>query len=144
MIIRHALIEHLNSVKTGELVILRADKTSIANANAVNLNSLYKDLMPGDHAKEVFSNVLLRYGYYLRAEYESAEYTFKIKGIQQYVIRIKQSIHCYWMYVHRAFMPVFSPTVPALASGLEKKNGMLQCLQQEQQKTIDFSQKIVQ
>ena len=82
-------IEQLDSVKTGELVILRADKTSIANANAVNLNSLYKDLMtliPGDHEKEVFSNMLLRYGYYPRAEYESEEYTFEIKGMQRYIV----------------------------------------------------------
>lgn len=82
-------IEQLDSVRTGELVILRADKTSIANTNAVNLNSLYKDLMtliPSDHEKEIFSNMLLRYGYYPRAEYESEEYTFEIKGMQRYVV----------------------------------------------------------
>lgn len=82
-------IEQLDSVRTGELVILRADKTSIANTNAVNLNSLYKDLMTliaSDHEKEIFSNMLLRYGYYPRAEYESEEYTFEIKGMQRYVV----------------------------------------------------------
>lgn len=82
-------IEQLDSSKTGELVILRADKTSTANAHAVNLNTLYKDLMSmmtDDHEKESFSNMLLRYGYYPRAEYENEEYIFEIKGIQRYVI----------------------------------------------------------
>lgn len=82
-------IEQLDSDKTGELVILRADKTSTANANAVNLNSLYGDLMrmmADDHEKEVFSNTLLRYGYYPRAEYESEEYTFEIKGMRRYTV----------------------------------------------------------
>ena len=82
-------IEQLDSNKNGELVVFRADKTSVSNKNAVNLNSLYKDLMtllPSDHSKEVFSNMLLRLGYYLRIEYESEEYTFEIKGIQKYTV----------------------------------------------------------
>ena len=52
--IRISSIEQLDSDKTGELVILRADKTSISNTAAVNLNNLYKDLMtliPSDHCK---------------------------------------------------------------------------------------------
>ncbi len=82
-------IEQLDSSKTGELVILRADKTSTANANAVNLNVLYRDLMAmmvDDHERESFSNLLLRYGYYPRAEYENEEYTFEIKGMQRYAV----------------------------------------------------------
>ena len=43
-------------------------------------------MMADDHEKEVFSNTLLRYGYYPRAEYESEEYTFEIKGMRRYTV----------------------------------------------------------
>lgn len=80
-------IEQLDCSKSGELVVLRADKTSITNSNAINLNALYKELMaeiPSDQVKEEFSNMLLRYGYHPRSEYEDAEYTFEIKGMSRY------------------------------------------------------------
>lgn len=82
-------IEQLDCAKSGELIVLRADKTSIANVNAINLNNLYKalvDEIPGDHEKEVFSNMLLRYGYYPRPEYEGEEYTFEVKAMQKYAV----------------------------------------------------------
>lgn len=80
-------IEQLDCVKPGELVVLRADKTSVTNARAINLNTLYRRLMteiPSDQVREEFSNMLLRYGYYPRPEYEDAEYTFEIKGMTRY------------------------------------------------------------
>ena len=58
-------VEQLDCVKPGELVVVRADKTSVTNTNAVNLNALYYALlaMLPDDAKEQFSTMLLRYGY---------------------------------------------------------------------------------
>lgn len=82
-------IEQLDCVRPGELVVVRADKTSVTNANAVNLNVLYKELfamLSDDDAKEQFSTLLLRYGYYPRPEYENEEYTFEIKAVNRYVV----------------------------------------------------------
>lgn len=82
-------IEQLDCVRPGELVVLRADKTSVTNTRAVNLNVLYKQLMagiPSDQVREEFSNMLLRYGYYPRPEYEDADFTFEIKGMSRYCV----------------------------------------------------------
>ena len=81
-------IEQLDCAKSGELVVIRADKTSVTNTNAVNLNVLYKALlaMLPDDSKETFSTMLLRYGYYPRSEYEGEEYTFEIKAMARYVV----------------------------------------------------------
>lgn len=82
-------IEQLDCSLPGELVILRADKTSITNSNAINLNKIYHALLeaiPDDEAKESFSMMLLRYGYYPRPEYEDEEYTFSINGISRYLV----------------------------------------------------------
>lgn len=84
-------IEQLDFAKTGELVVLKADKTSITNVNAINLNTLYKALMneiPSDQVREEFSNMLLRYGYYPRPEYEDAEYTFEVKEMLRYGVSL--------------------------------------------------------
>ena len=43
--------------------------------------------------------MLLRYGYYPRAEYESEEYTFEIKGMQRYVV------NTYFPCIRRADLP---------------------------------------
>lgn len=82
-------IEQLDCVKPGELVVVRADKTSVTNANAVNLNYLYNELLTklsDDDAREQFSTLLLRYGYYPRPEYENEEYTFEIKAVNRYTV----------------------------------------------------------
>lgn len=82
-------IEQLDCAKLGELVIIRADKTSVTNTDAVNLNALYKELLtmlPDDDSKEQFSTMLLRYGYYPRPEYENEEYTFEIKATARYAV----------------------------------------------------------
>lgn len=81
-------IEQLDCVKPGELVVVRADKTSVTNANAVNLNHLYSELLTklSDDAREQFSTLLLRYGYYPRPEYENEEYTFEIKAVNRYAV----------------------------------------------------------
>ena len=82
-------IEQLDCVKSGELVVIRADKTSVTNANAFNLNMLYKELLtmlPDDDSREQFSTMLLRYGYYPRPEYEGEEYTFEIKAMARYAV----------------------------------------------------------
>lgn len=82
-------IEQLDCVKPGELVVIRADKTSMTNYDAVNLNVLYKELLamlPDDASKEQFSTMLLRYGYYPRPEYENEEYIFEIKAVVRYAV----------------------------------------------------------
>lgn len=82
-------IEQLDCVKPGELVVIRADKTSVTNTDAVNLNVLYKELLamlPDDDSREQFSTMLLRYGYYPRPEYEGEEYIFEIKAMTRYVV----------------------------------------------------------
>ncbi|MBE6883637.1 MAG: PD-(D/E)XK motif protein [Ruminococcaceae bacterium] len=82
-------IEQLDCAKPGELVVIRADKTSVTNTAAVNLNILYKELLamlPDDDSRDKFSTMLLRYGYYPRPEYEGEEYTFEIKTIARYAV----------------------------------------------------------
>lgn len=82
-------IEQLDCVKPGELVVIRADKTSVTNTDAVNLNTLYKELLAmlsDDDAREQFSTMLLHYGYYPRPEYEEEKYTFEIKATARYVV----------------------------------------------------------
>ncbi len=82
-------IEQLDCAKQGELVVIRADKTSVTNTSAVNLNALYYALLamlPDDESKEQFSTMLLRYGYYPRHEYEGEEYTFEIKAVVRYAV----------------------------------------------------------
>lgn len=82
-------IEQLDCTKDGELVVVRADKTSVTNTNAVNLNVLYTSLMAAltdDDVKERFAMMLLRYGYYPRPEYEDEEYTFEIKTTAGYLV----------------------------------------------------------
>ena len=54
-------IEQLDCVKPGELIIIRADKTSVTNTDAVNLNTLYKDLLAmlsDDDTREQLSTML--------------------------------------------------------------------------------------
>lgn len=82
-------VEQLDCSEPGELVILRADKTSVTNSNAINLNKIYHallDAIPDDEAKESFSMMLLRFGYYPRPEYEDEEYTFSVNGISRYTV----------------------------------------------------------
>lgn len=82
-------IAQLDCGNAGELVVIKADKTSVTNTNAVNLNKLYNELIEGltrDDAKERFTNLLLRYGYYPRPEYEDEEYTFEIKRVIRYSV----------------------------------------------------------
>lgn len=82
-------IEQLDCAKSGELVVIRADKTSVTNTDAVNLNTLYKELLgmfSDDDVREWFSTMLLHYGYYPRPEYEEEEYTFEIKATVRYAV----------------------------------------------------------
>ena len=82
-------IEQLDCLNPGELVVIRADKTSATNTNALNLNVLYHALLselPDDDARERFSTMLLRYGYYPRPEYENEDYLFEIKTTARYAV----------------------------------------------------------
>lgn len=82
-------VEQLDCTKPGELVVVRADKTSVTNTDAVNLNTLYKELLsmlPNDDSKEQFSTMLLHFGYFPRPEYEDEEYTFEIKATARYAV----------------------------------------------------------
>ena len=82
-------VEQLDCTKPGELVVVRADKTSVTNTDAVNLNTLYKELLsmlPNDDSREQFSTMLLHFGYYPRPEYEDEEYTFEVKSTARYSV----------------------------------------------------------
>ena len=82
-------VEQLDCTKPGELVVVRADKTSVTNTDAINLNMLYKELLsmlPNDDSREQFSTMLLRFGYYPRPEYEDEEYTFEVKATARYAV----------------------------------------------------------
>lgn len=82
-------IEQLDTPKAGELVIIHADKTSPANANAIGLNYLYSTIsaaLSDDDVKVWFSNMLLQFGYYPRPEYESPENLFEIKRVSHYMV----------------------------------------------------------
>ena len=82
-------VEQLDSNCVGELVIIKADKTSVTSADAINLNLLYRSLLESiknDDVKTKFSNMLLRYGYYPRREYEEEDYTFAVRGRTHYIV----------------------------------------------------------
>lgn len=82
-------IEQLDVNTPGELIVIRADKTSVVNRNAINLNQIYHLLLnaiTNDSVKSTFSSMLFQYGYYPRAEYESADYVFEIKEIAHYSV----------------------------------------------------------
>ena len=82
-------VEQLDSATVGKLVVVYADKTSPTNDKAITLNKLYLQLMEAitdDSVKSDFSMLLLRFGYFPRPEYESANYTFEIKQVHQYKV----------------------------------------------------------
>lgn len=82
-------IEQLDCSNTGHMIVVFADKTSMTNERLLNLNMIYYRLlskMLSDDAKENFSNMLLKYGYYPRPEYEDADYTFDVKDVQHYLV----------------------------------------------------------
>ena len=82
-------IEQLDCSSTGELVVIHADKTSVTNERAVNLNQIYHQILmqiQDDTVKAEFSSMLLQYGYFPREEYESSEYTFEIKDVIRYTV----------------------------------------------------------
>ena len=82
-------IEQLDCLNSGMLIIVLADKTSKTDEGAVNLNLIYRELLKritDEDIKADLSNILFRYGYYLRPEYEEVDYTFKIKGIKSYKV----------------------------------------------------------
>lgn len=100
--VRISSIEQLDSSNDGKLIVVNADKTSLTNERATNLNKLYLQIMEeikDDSVKTEFSTLLLRFGYYPRAEYETADYTFEIKQIQQY--KVTPSFPC----LRRAAIP---------------------------------------
>ena len=87
-------LEQLDCEVEGMLVVIFAEATSLTNHHATNLNKLYGTLMSQleDDVKIEFSNMLLRYGYYPRSEYEKAEYTFEIYGMNLY--RVTSTFPC--------------------------------------------------
>lgn len=83
-------IEQLDCTNAGHMIVVFADKTSTTNERLLNLNMIYYRLLSkllDDDIKERFSNMLLKYGYYPRPEYEDDEYTFEIKNVQHYLVR---------------------------------------------------------
>ncbi len=82
-------IEQLDCSNPGELAVIHADKTSVTNGQAVNLNQIYHQILmqiQDDMVKAEFSSMLLQYGYFPREEYESAEYTFEIKDVLRFAV----------------------------------------------------------
>ena len=80
-------VEQLDCQNNGTLIVVYADKTSRTDANAIDLNKLYTKLLSrltDDEARAEFSNMLLKYGYYPRYEYESPDCTFAVKGTVHY------------------------------------------------------------
>ena len=87
--VRVSSIEQLDCDKSGHMIVVYADKTSLTNEHRLNLNMVYNQLLSrlsDDDSKETFSNLLLKYGYYPRPEYEDADYTFEIKEVQHFQI----------------------------------------------------------
>ena len=82
-------VEQLDCNNAGELVVIYADKTSITNERAVNLNLIYHKILrtiQDDSVKAEFCSMLFQYGYYPRAEYETSEYRFEIKDVVLYTV----------------------------------------------------------
>lgn len=89
-------VEQLDCSTDGILVVVYADRTSRTNERALNLNLVYMKLLAqlrDDDVKEKFCDMLLRYGYYPRPEYEEEEYTFEIKGVSHY--KVQESFPCF-------------------------------------------------
>ena len=87
--IKISSIRQLDSNTSGKLVVICADKTSVTNAKAINLNQLYFHLMgeiTDDSIKADFSMLLMRFGFFPRPEYETADYTFEIGQVNQYLV----------------------------------------------------------
>lgn len=87
--VRISSIEQLDCQDSGQLIVVFADKTSKTSQNATNLNLVYTRLLSqltDEDTVNAFCNMLLRYGYYPRPEYENEEYTFEIKGIRHYEV----------------------------------------------------------
>ena len=89
-------VEQLDCQNDGKLIVVFADKTSRTNANAINLNLVYMKLLSklmDDDVKAEFCDMLLKYGYYPRPEYEDVEYTFEVKGVRHYMVT--ESFPCF-------------------------------------------------
>ena len=83
-------IEQLDCSNEGHIIVVFADKTSLTNEHRLNLNMIYFRLLSkllDDDEKEIFSNMLLKHGYYPRPEYEDVDYTFEIKEVQRYLVK---------------------------------------------------------
>lgn len=82
-------VEQLDCQNDGKLIVVFADKTSRTNVNAINLNLVYMKLLSrlmDDDVKAEFCDMLLKYGYYPRSEYEDVDYTFEVKGVRHYMV----------------------------------------------------------
>lgn len=89
-------IEQLDCRNDGKLIIVFVDKTSQTNINALNLNLVYMRLLSrllDDDIKAEFSNMLLKYGYYPRPEYEDIDYIFEVKDVSHYLVT--ESFPCF-------------------------------------------------
>lgn len=82
-------VEQLDCQNDGQLIVVFADKTSRTNVNAINLNIMYMKLLSrlmDDDVKNEFCDMLLKYGYYPRPEYEDVDYIFEVKGVRHYMV----------------------------------------------------------
>ena len=82
-------VEQLDCQNDGKLIVVYADNTSRTNENAINLNLIYMKLLSrlmNDDVKTEFCDMLLKYGYYPRPEYEDIDYIFEIKGVRRYIV----------------------------------------------------------
>lgn len=82
-------VEQLDCSNDGKLIVVFADKTSPINVHAINLNLVYMKLLSrliDDDVRAEFCDMLLKYGYYPRPEYEDADYTFEVKEVRHYLV----------------------------------------------------------
>ncbi len=89
-------VEQLDCQNDGKLIVVFADKTTRTNVNAINLNLVYMKLLSrliDDDVKVEFCDMLLKYGYYPRPEYEDVDYTFEVKSVKHYMVT--ESFPCF-------------------------------------------------
>lgn len=94
--IKISSVEQLDCRNNGMLVVVFADKTSKTNVNAINLNLVYAKLLAqlmNDDVKAEFCDMLLKFGYFPRPEYENTDYTFEIKGVRHY--QVTEAFPCF-------------------------------------------------
>ncbi len=86
-------IEQLDCTKEGTLAVLALDRTSALDEHRVTINDLFRELMhemEKDTFRTVFSNLLLKMGFYPRPEYDA--FIYRLNRMCQY--RVDRNFPC--------------------------------------------------